>query len=165
VSKPAVTHLYGCEDPCSLWSTRSTPWPTFVALDSTVGLYQQVRSSRGRFDMYRTASTVRYFSPTKPLPWQSIPLPSFLLSQYVADKDVWCHWQLNRFRHDVCCVSTFRPQRRLATNKTDSLDEPVRNARQAISQSGGNATAGTTIEYGYDSNVEYDYVVVGSGAG
>ena len=46
-----------------------------------------------------------------------------------------------------------------------SLDEPVRNASQADSQREGSGTVGTTIEYGYDSNVQYDYVVVGSGAG
>ena len=47
----------------------------------------------------------------------------------------------------------------------NSLDEPVRNASQATVQREGNSTAGTTIEYGYDGNVQYDYVVVGSGAG
>ena len=47
----------------------------------------------------------------------------------------------------------------------NSLDEPVRNASQASRESGGNGAVGTTIEYGYDSNVQYDYVVVGSGAG
>ena len=47
----------------------------------------------------------------------------------------------------------------------NSLDEPVRNASQASRESGGNGAVGTTIEYGYDSAVQYDYVVVGSGAG
>ena len=47
----------------------------------------------------------------------------------------------------------------------NSLDEPARNASQATLVSNGNSAVGTTIEYGYDSNVQYDYVVVGSGAG
>ena len=47
----------------------------------------------------------------------------------------------------------------------NSLDEPTRNASQASRESGSNGAVGTKTEYGYDSNVQYDYVVVGSGAG
>lgn len=53
----------------------------------------------------------------------------------------------------------------LKLTERNSLDEPVRNSSQTTVQREGNGIVGTTIEYGYDSNVQYDFVVVGSGAG
>ena len=47
----------------------------------------------------------------------------------------------------------------------NSFEKPAQNASQTIFRRGDDGTTGPTIEYGYDSNVQYDYVVVGSGAG
>jgi hypothetical protein len=67
--------------------------------------------------MNRMANTVRWFSSTKPLPWQSTPLFSFLLDQNVADEDLWFSQQCTGIRRCFSCVGAIQIDRSAAADR------------------------------------------------